>query len=746
LNGYDNSWSPVSWTFAGSNDGRDWTILDTQAGHTVWSNGEEKTFTVDPDAARNAVSTWTVFYRGRIAGPPGHFESSTEKGSQQGHFFKRLPTTASVKTLLRVSVEGGPCGARATVQFPIGNKRLLDYLREGKQSGWVPVDTSKVQILEGSIGKFCSGKIDHFWTGHGANKGWILGCQKSCARGREFASGHFGGCGKSCKGLGDFKDLSKTEVTMSFGQEPAEFCGWAPFPGRSPAHADCRHVFEHPSKEYVGGCTTAECQTLNDCHAKCSDCTSCVAVSYFEDGAQGFRCHMIGPALQRLNLVEKNPDRTTWAIHVSTRSENCKIAVQVAGQYETCLAIKIRFPEVNSGVFVLRTPDGDEFETWCDMSQQGGGWTLLAASKQNSAHQANLFRRGTYKSYTETGIGNPDLDSSGMFWAPLKIWAQYTEKYPKNRMVVLDSRYQVPDKAPGLTDMGIDAKDGFRLKGIAIKSRPLRWVAQLYPQKFTTWDRDQDEWGANCAKNHRGFMGGWWYRRCWQTSMYHSNGRLYSWNENSRHAVKYLHIFFREDASLQTTTTTTLYVATTTTTTTTTLGYVVEDLAMCQDECEEDEDCAAMSFNERTKECHMFGDIEMGYGNYIDEDDVTCYAKAPQGWFEYKLRPGKLWDERCTGGETKCDFEDAENFKRVCQDWCAEENSTRFCSIDISGRKDPCCRRSTSCEDLESAEREYRIFKHQDHYVGMPCEDGSKCLILSWKFNIIDQFPKDVAA
>eukprot|EP00439_Symbiodinium_sp_Y106_P028065 s475_g3.t1 len=213
--------------------------------------------------------------------------------------------------------------------------------------------------------------------------------------------------------------------------------------------------------------------------------------------------------------------------------------------------------------------------------------------------------------------------------------------------------------------------------------------------------------------------------------MYHSNGRLYSWNENSRHSVKYLHIFFREDASLQTTTTTTLYVATTTTTTTTTLGYVVEDLAMCQDECEEDEDCAAM----RTKECHMFGDIEMGYGNYIDEDDVTCYAKAgvtcfdleaPQGWFEYKLRPGKLWDERCTGGETKCDFEDTENFKRVCQEWCAEENSTRFCSIDISGRKDPCCRRSTSCEDMESAEREYRIFKHQDHYVGMPCEEAQR--------------------
>lgn len=34
--------APKSWTFEGSNDGKDWTILDTQTSETGWSNGEER--------------------------------------------------------------------------------------------------------------------------------------------------------------------------------------------------------------------------------------------------------------------------------------------------------------------------------------------------------------------------------------------------------------------------------------------------------------------------------------------------------------------------------------------------------------------------------------------------------------------------------------------------------------------------------------------------------------------------------
>ena len=34
--------APKAWTFEGSNDGEDWTVLDTQTSETGWSNGEER--------------------------------------------------------------------------------------------------------------------------------------------------------------------------------------------------------------------------------------------------------------------------------------------------------------------------------------------------------------------------------------------------------------------------------------------------------------------------------------------------------------------------------------------------------------------------------------------------------------------------------------------------------------------------------------------------------------------------------
>jgi hypothetical protein len=47
--GHDNKggWNstgraPKSWTFEGSNNGEDWTVLDTQTSETGWSNGEER--------------------------------------------------------------------------------------------------------------------------------------------------------------------------------------------------------------------------------------------------------------------------------------------------------------------------------------------------------------------------------------------------------------------------------------------------------------------------------------------------------------------------------------------------------------------------------------------------------------------------------------------------------------------------------------------------------------------------------
>ena len=41
---YANENFPTDWTFAGSNDGVNWIIIDTQNGHDTWGNREIKKF------------------------------------------------------------------------------------------------------------------------------------------------------------------------------------------------------------------------------------------------------------------------------------------------------------------------------------------------------------------------------------------------------------------------------------------------------------------------------------------------------------------------------------------------------------------------------------------------------------------------------------------------------------------------------------------------------------------------------
>lgn len=41
---------------------------------------------------------------------------------------------------------------------------------------------------------------------------------------------------------------------------------------------------------------------------------------------------------------------------------------------------------VKSGVYTLNTTDGLEYQTYCDMVTNGGGWTLVASIHENNAH------------------------------------------------------------------------------------------------------------------------------------------------------------------------------------------------------------------------------------------------------------------------------------------------------------------------------------------------------------------------
>uniref|UniRef100_A0A098LZC4 Intelectin 1 (Galactofuranose binding) n=1 Tax=Hypsiglena sp. JMG-2014 TaxID=1550645 RepID=A0A098LZC4_9SAUR len=58
--------------------------------------------------------------------------------------------------------------------------------------------------------------------------------------------------------------------------------------------------------------------------------------------------------------------------------------------YGSCKEIKEAMPEASDGLYILLSEDGEIYQTFCDMSTNGGGWTLVV-----SVHENNIFGKCT---------------------------------------------------------------------------------------------------------------------------------------------------------------------------------------------------------------------------------------------------------------------------------------------------------------------------------------------------------------
>ena len=150
-----------------------------------------------------------------------------------------------------------------------------------------------------------------------------------------------------------------------------------------------------------------------------------------------------------------------------------------------------------------------EFEVYCDMETDGGGWTVFQRRRDTSVEFYT-----EYKKY-QNGFG----DLNGNFWLGLDnihcLTASASElrvdlkdsynnkayaKYENFAIGNADSKYQLTAEHYSGTANG--GKSPYRL-GLEYQTG----------QPFSTFDQDNNDAYKDCAKNYG--KGGWWYKDCY---------------------------------------------------------------------------------------------------------------------------------------------------------------------------------------------------------------------------------------
>ncbi|KAM4886574.1 LOW QUALITY PROTEIN: fibrinogen-like protein 1-like protein [Sylvia borin] len=162
-----------------------------------------------------------------------------------------------------------------------------------------------------------------------------------------------------------------------------------------------------------------------------------------------------------------------------------------------------------SGVYVIQPARSPPRVVWCDMDTEGKGWTVV----QRNSHDTELTWKQSWTTY-KYGFGNVHSD----YWLGTEYLHLLTQQG------TYKVRFVVRDKA-NVTHYA--EYDIFRVENEA-SGYPLRlgrhsgdgddYLTLYHPKKggihdnmkFSTVDKDQDQYSGNCAKSY----GGWWYNRC----------------------------------------------------------------------------------------------------------------------------------------------------------------------------------------------------------------------------------------
>ena len=152
-------------------------------------------------------------------------------------------------------------------------------------------------------------------------------------------------------------------------------------------------------------------------------------------------------------------------------------------------------------------PDGKgAFPVYCDMTSDGGGWTVFQRRQDGS--------QDFYLGWSEYKAGFGRL--TGEFWQGLDKIHRLTASRPSELRVEIEDwsggrayakygRFGVGDEQ-SLYKLSVGSYSGSAGDSLAYHNN----------MTFSTKDRDNDQYGGNCAVS---YTGGWWYKGCHRSKL-----------------------------------------------------------------------------------------------------------------------------------------------------------------------------------------------------------------------------------
>ncbi|XP_031447206.1 fibrinogen-like protein 1-like protein, partial [Phasianus colchicus] len=175
-------------------------------------------------------------------------------------------------------------------------------------------------------------------------------------------------------------------------------------------------------------------------------------------------------------------------------------------------------PGSRSGIYIIQPKGLHQLVVYCEMNATGGGWTVIQRNQKDTA----VTWAESWSTY-KYGFGNV----RGDYWLGTEYIHQIAkQKVYQVRFVIQDASNNIKFAEYNLFSVE-DESQGYRLRlgsytGTAGDAMTSDNPSNMHDNmKFSTKDRDQDNYSKNCAYSYEG---GWWFSSCYSVRLNFKGG------------------------------------------------------------------------------------------------------------------------------------------------------------------------------------------------------------------------------